>query len=131
MSNTLEKDTTRFKELVAIGFENLNGPEKEEYSVLLQLNPSFVDLLNDESGDETVTTQVETKMKEEKPKKDKSAQVVSKPKKEKEKVEREYRSYFMVSNVLHDGVAYTKDQEVAETDPNFQILEEKGFLIKK
>lgn len=129
MSNTLEKDTTRFKELVAIGFENLNGPEKEEYSVLLQLNPSFVDLLNDESGDETVTTQVETKMKEEKPKKDKSAQATGKPKKE--KAEREYRSYFMVSNVLHDGVTYTKDQEVAETDPNFQILEEKGFLIKK
>lgn len=133
MSTTnLEKDTARFKELLAIGFEKLDAAQKEEYSVLLEVHPEFTDLILDE--DEEVTNpEVKSEEKSEEKSEDKSKKGTAKsaPKGSKKEDKREYRSYFMTSNVIHDGKPYEKDQEVSLEDPNLQLFLKKGFLIKR
>lgn len=128
MSNTLEKDTARFKELLAIGFEKLDAAQKEEYSVLLEVHPEFTDLILDE--DEEITNP-EVKSEEELKEKTKKGTVKPSSKASKKEEKREYRSYFMASSVIHDGKNYEKDQEVSLEDPNLQLFLKKGFLIKR
>lgn len=131
-NQTLEKDRNRFVELLNLGFDNLDAAQKEEYSTLLEMYPEFKDIVFSEPEElEKKKEEKEPKKEEEKTAKKTTSGKVGKAKPEVLKEEPEYRSYFMVSNVCHDGVDYVKDQEIQVSSPVFETFKQKGFLIKK
>lgn len=126
MELTKEQELARFEELRKIGYQNLKGAEREEYSVLKE---KYADELKDSEenqgennqGDNVPDTKNTTPPAE--PKKvDKAKNAV--------KVDRKKHGFVVKDNLDYSGTLYEKGQFIEESDFMFLNLYQEGYLIE-
>ena len=102
MELTKEQEITRYEELKKIGYQKLQGAEREEYS---NLKKKYADELKDEGDDEENITK--------KPRKVEVTEV-----------------YEMNTNVLHNGKTFNKGDRLNADDPLVEEFKIKGFVTQ-